>query len=213
MEAMLDWPARHSVDNRLRQLTRRDLVKLCLLAIVCALHGAASARPTADFACSLAPSQSSAASAVVASMGGAGAATAAVGQALGMTVVTHSSGAAILTGSGGYIAGTIGAASAAPFLITVGVVAVTGATALEIVCAPRNHPEQVARVQEAGARFAASFRSVAGSVRSAAVPRIEKTSVALKRLKGDVFDYVFRRSKSASQRDRPVLATPQFNKG
>ncbi|WP_299841059.1 hypothetical protein [uncultured Paracoccus sp.] len=37
--------------------------------------------------------------------------------ALGFTAVTHSSGAAILTGAGGYVAGTIGVASVASFLM------------------------------------------------------------------------------------------------
>lgn len=83
------------------------------------------------------------------SAGGAGVATAAIGQALGLTVVTHSSGALILSGSGGYIAGTLGSAVAAPTIIAVAVVVRGTAATVELVCAPQNHPEYVAKVEVA----------------------------------------------------------------
>lgn len=185
------------------------LMKSWIAIAVCAAASSAAAGSTVGIACSLAPSQSKAAAAAVTSMGGAGAATAAVGQALGLAVVTHSSGAAILTGTGGYVAGTLGAAAAAPVIVTLGIVAVTGATALELVCAPRNHPEQVAKIAAASKRAVVNFKDGVRDARSAAGPRIEATRLKIQRVNGDVFAYAFRRPKmpirSAST---PALATP-----
>lgn len=185
-------------------------MKSLIAFAVCACLGSAYAATGADVACSLAPSQSKAAAAAVSSMGGAGAATAAIGQALGLSVVAHSSGAAILTGSGGYVSGTLGAAAAGPAIITVGIVAVTGATALEIVCAPRNHPEHVAKIAEASSRVAARFREGVRDFKSASAPKIEATRLKAKVVSGDVFDYVFRRSNSSQARTEAGVATPPF---
>ena len=129
-------------------------------------------------------------------MGGGAAATAAVGHALGLAVVTHSSGAAILTGAGGYVTGTLGAAAAAPALITVGVVAAAGAATLELVCAPRNHPEQVEKVAEASRAAADRFKARAHKARAAVAPRLQAASAAVKRVSGDVFAHAFRSNAS-----------------
>lgn len=88
-----------------------------MLALVSAHAG-----ETADVVCSYAPSQSKAAAALSAAAGGS-AAAAAVAQATGTAVVAHSSGAFILTGSGGYIAGTLGTAIVGPTIVVVGLVA------------------------------------------------------------------------------------------
>src|SRR5207249_1110502 len=108
---------------------------------------------TSDIVCSFAPSQSKAVTALSGAAGGAAATTIGVGSALGLTVVTHSSGALILTGSGGYIAGTLGAAMAAPALITVGVVVGGTAATVELLCAPKNHPEGYKKVVDASQEF------------------------------------------------------------
>ena len=90
--------------------------------------------------------------------GGASATATAVATATGLTVVAHSSGAAILTGSSGYIAGTLGGAAAAPAIVAVGLVVGGAAVTLELVCAGKNHPDQVKRVHEAASEFGARFK-------------------------------------------------------
>jgi hypothetical protein len=124
--------------------------KSFLLALLTtAISVSAFAETKGDVICAYAPSQSKVVSSVAGSAGGAGVATAAIGQALGLTVVTHSSGALILSGSGGYIAGTLGSAVAAPTIIAVAVVVGGTAATVELVCAPQNHPEYVAKVEVA----------------------------------------------------------------
>jgi len=115
------------------------------LLITCVVFPAQAT--TTDVICSYAPSQSSAAKAVTAAAGGVGAGVAAIMSAAGLTAVTHSSGAYILTGSGGYISGTLGGAAAAPFLTTVSVAVAGGAITLELSCAPKNHPDAVRAVK------------------------------------------------------------------
>jgi hypothetical protein len=115
-----------------------------------------------DVVCSYAPSQSVAVNRITAQIGGAGAGAAAILQAAGMTAVTHSSGAYILTGTGGYIAGTIGAAVIAPILITASVVVAGTAVAVELTCAPTNHPSATKKVLEITEEFNKSVRSVNG---------------------------------------------------
>ena len=78
------------------------------------------AAPNPQVVCSYAPSQSKVVAGIAGGGGGLAAATAAIAKATGLVAVTHSSGAAILTGSSGYIAGTLGGASAAPFILGVG---------------------------------------------------------------------------------------------
>lgn len=119
-------------------------------------------RPATDVVCSYAPSQSVAVNRITAGIGGAGAGAAAILQAAGMTAVTHSSGAYILTGSGGYIAGTIGAAVVAPILITAGVAVAGTVVVVELTCAPTNHPYATKRVLEITDEFNKSVRSVNG---------------------------------------------------
>lgn len=107
-------------------------------------------RPSTDdtvgFVCSYAPSQSKAIAALGSASGGAGGAALAIAKAAGLSVVPHSSGAAIFTGSGGYVAGTLGGAGVGPALVTIGLVVGGTAIAVELACAPRNHPQLVNRV-------------------------------------------------------------------
>ena len=109
--------------------------------------------PTADVVCAYAPSQSKKIAALSGAAGGAAATTAGIATALGLTVVTHSSGALILSGTGGYIAGTLGAAIAAPVVITVGIVVGGTAATVELLCAPKNHPSGYKKVIEASKEF------------------------------------------------------------
>lgn len=116
-----------------------------------------SAKPSPsaqEVVCALAPSQSRVAQSVSAATGGAGVTAYALAQALGLSVVAHSSGAYILTGSGGYIAGTLGgAAISGPVIIGVGLVVGGTAMTLELVCAPHNHPEETSQVKAAAEEF------------------------------------------------------------
>lgn len=170
---------------------KKSLLKSLLFAGI-SVSVSAFAETKGDIICAYAPSQSKVVSGVAGSAGGAGVATAAIGQALGLTVVTHSSGALILSGSGGYIAGTLGAAVAAPTIIAVAVVVGGTAATVELVCAPRNHPEYVAKVEaaavEAKKRWGESITAAKGS----STQQIERISAQFKDVKANVFDYIYR---------------------
>jgi len=100
-----------------------------------------------SFDCSIAPSQSKVFSALSSSAGGASAATIAIAKGLGLAAVPHSSGALILTGGSGYIAGTLGTAFILPAVIYVGAGATAAGVAIELVCFPRNHPDSASRLE------------------------------------------------------------------
>lgn len=72
----------------------------------------ASASPSTEVICTYAPSQSNTVAALSSTAGGASATAGAMATATGLTTATHSSGALILTGTSGYIAGTLGATAA-----------------------------------------------------------------------------------------------------
>lgn len=67
--------------------------------------------------------------------------------------MTHSSGALILSGSGGYIAGTLGTAIAAPVVISIGAFVGGTAVTVELLCAPKNHPDGYKKVVDAAQEF------------------------------------------------------------
>lgn len=141
-----------------------------------AISFAATAQPPQDVVCSLAPSQSKLITGVTAATGGAAATTAAVASALGLTWVAHSSGALILAGSGGYIAGTLGTAIVAPIVIGVGVVVGGAAISVELLCAPKNHPEGSRKVVEAAHEFGRRSRHWLQHAGAGVVNTAEKTS-------------------------------------
>ncbi len=107
----------------------------------------------AEIVCSYAPSQSKSIAGITGAAGGAAATTAGIGGLLGLSVVTHSSGALILSGSGGYIAGTLGLAVAAPAVISVGAIVGGVAVTVELLCAPKNHPDGYKNVVDAAREF------------------------------------------------------------
>lgn len=108
----------------------------------------AQAEVTTDVICSYAPSQSAA----VARISGILATSAAGAEVTlvtsGITIVAHSSGLPILTGGGGYIAGSMTGALATTTMITAGVIVGGSAVTIELACAPKNHPELVKKVLE-----------------------------------------------------------------
>lgn len=156
------------------------------------LSVSAFAETKSDVICAYAPSQSKVVSSIAGSAGGAGAATAAIGQALGLTVVTHSSGALILSGSGGYIAGTLGAAVAAPAIIAVAVVVGGTAATVELVCAPSNHREYVAKVKAAAVEAKRRWGESISTVKGSSSQQIERISAKFADVKANVFEYIYR---------------------
>lgn len=165
----------------------------------------AAAHPTGPLAeqaevwCSYAPSQSKLIAGTVGTAGGATAATAAIAQATGLTAVAHSSGAYILTGSGGYVAGTLGSAIAGPVIVGVGMVVGGVAVTVELLCAPTNHPHEVARVNQASAEFMRRYngylknaKQKAGSSGAEAQTIMGRAEIEIKRVAGDVFEYANR---------------------
>lgn len=165
---------------------------LFLSLLFTGLSVSAFAETKGDVICAYAPSQSKVVSSVAGSAGGAGVATAAIGQVLGLTVVTHSSGALILSGSGGYIAGTLGAAVAAPTIIAVAVVVGGTAATVELVCAPRNHPEYVAKVEAAAVEAKRRWGESIAAAKGSSNQQIERISAQFKDVKVNVFDYIYR---------------------
>lgn len=161
------------------------------LLIAC-LSVSVNAETKGDVICAYAPSQSKVVSSVAGSAGGAGVATAAIGQALGLTVVTHSSGALILSGSGGYIAGTLGAAVAVPTIIAVAVVVGGTAATVELVCAPRNHPEYVAKVEAAAVEARRRWGESIAAAKGSSTQQIERISAKFMDVKANVFEYIYR---------------------
>lgn len=115
----------------------------------------AHAEVTTEVICSYAPSQSAVVNQISSRLGGAGLGTEAVLIASGLTIVPHSSGAAILTGSSGYIAGTMTGALVATTVVTVGVVVAGTAITVELACAPKNHPELVKKVIDGAKEYGA----------------------------------------------------------
>ncbi len=99
-----------------------------------------------EVVCSYAPSQSATVNRIGGLVGGAAVGTEVTLLTSGMTIVAHSSGAPILTGAGGYIAGTMTGALVATTVVTVGIVAAGTAITVELACAPKNHPELVKKV-------------------------------------------------------------------
>lgn len=179
---------------------RRTMYLLTTLIATSAL-----AAPSGEVICTYAPSQSKAVAAVSGAAGGATATAGAVAAATGLTAVAHSSGALILTGTSGYIAGTIGATAAtvaaAPVVVGVGLLVGGAAVTLELVCAPKNHPGQVKRVNEAAAEFSSRFAGAIAQVRIAGadikqsvVPAAGNAVVTIKQGAADVWQYAYRKS-------------------
>ncbi len=167
--------------------------------------------------CSYAPSQSANVASISALAGGAAATATAVAQTAGLTAVLHSSEAYILTGSAGYVAGTLGGAITGPAIVIVGLMVGGTAVTVELLCAPQNHPEHVKRISAAADEFsrrtnklllkakasineaAVASRTSIGEVSANAAPAVKQASVAVKQVAGNVYDYAYRKSQDAKQ--------------
>jgi len=185
----------------------RCLARLSAIGLIVLGTGNAVAQST-EVVCTYAPSQSRAVAAVSGAAGGATATAGAMAAATGLTAVAHSSGALILTGSSGYIAGTLGATAtavaAAPVVVVVGLVVGGAAVTLELVCASRNHPEQVSKVQAAASEFSRRFDSAmqhtkvaAGDMVKSVRPAVDRSALKVRTTAQDVWQYAYRKSGDA----------------
>ncbi len=118
-------------------------LKAMLAASLAIAASCAQSEVTTEVVCSYAPSQSVTVNRISGLIGGAATGTEVTLIASGMTIVAHSSGAPILTGAGGYIAGTMTGALVATTVVTVGLVVAGTAITVELACAPKNHPDLV----------------------------------------------------------------------
>lgn len=157
--------------------------------------------------CSYAPSQSNLVAGISGAAGGASLTTSAVGSALGLSAVTHSSGAVILSGSSGYIAGTIGAASVLPVVLAVGLIVGGTAVTVEVICAKQNHPEQISKINAASEEFSRRFsdawkrtKVAAGESKKSLGPATEKASIKVKQVATDAWEYAYRQSSDLGSR-------------
>ena len=148
--------------------------------------------------CTLAPSQDKVVNRVSGAAGGATATAYALAQATGLSVVAHSSGAYILTGAGGYVAGTLGGAIAGPIIVGVALVVAGAAVTVELLCAPKNHPSEVAKIKEASMEFmrrSKDFVSKAPNVLQDAKTRSAElaanATVKAKHVSGDIYKYAY----------------------
>ena len=133
--------------------------RLFLGAAIAMMVSTTQAATTVEVVCSYAPSQSATVNRITAAAGGAGVGASAILSATGLQFVAHSGGGYILTGSGGYVAGTLLSPLLIPTVIAATAV-VGGATiALELTCAPRNHPQTIERVKEITASFNKEVRA------------------------------------------------------
>lgn len=180
-------------------------MRTTLLLLLVGASTAIAAKPSPEVICSYAPSQSSAVAAISGAAGGASATAGAVAAATGLTAVMHSSGALILTGTSGYIAGTLGttaaAVAAAPFVVAVGLVVGGTAVTLELVCASKNHPDQVAKVNAAASEFSQRFgdamqhtKIAVGDMKKSVTPAVDRVAIEVNRTAKNVWQYVYQKS-------------------
>jgi hypothetical protein len=163
------------------------------------ISSTALAETTADVVCSYAPSQSKAVQTIVSAEGGAVLGTAAILSATGLTLVAHSSGAYILTGSGGYIAGTLLSPLTVPIAVTASVVVGGAAIAVELSCAPRNHPDAIIKVQE----YARSLKESVLAANDKAIDIRDDAGNAIRKLNDRAIDW--RDAATIETKDKAAL--------
>lgn len=154
---------------------------------------AAPMQNSQEIICALAPSQSSVVSHVSSVAGGGSAAALALAQATGFSVVAHSSGSLILTGAGGYVAGTLGTAIAGPIIIGVGLVVGGAAVSVELLCLPKNYPDSASKINAAATEFMQRSKISFGEVKIGMNSIATATSAKIKNVAGNVLEYAYRR--------------------
>lgn len=161
-----------------------NIQKLLIGAAIALTTLTSYAETTTDVVCSYAPSQSAAVNRITAGAGGAGVGAAAMLQATGLSIVTHSSGGYILTGAGGYIAGTLLSPLVVPVAIVASVVVGGTVIAVELSCAPKNHPDAINKVKE----MTAEFKRAILSANDKAVIIRDNTGKEIRRLNNQAID-------------------------
>jgi len=154
---------------------------------------------TSELICSYAPSQSAIVNDFAIASGGSAAAAATIANAAGLSVVAHSSGAYIFTGASGYIAGTLGTAIVGPILVGVGIVVGGAAITVEVLCAPRNHPEFVAKVEGAASDFLSRSKGRIASASTKVAPIAARLKAKVIKRGNDAFAYAKRKSVELSK--------------
>lgn len=146
--------------------------------------------------CTLAPSQNAIVNRVSGAAGGATATAYTLAQATGLNVVAHSSGAYILTGSGGYVAGTLGGAIVGPVIVGVGLVIGGVAVTVELLCAPKNHPSEVAKIRKASEEFMRRSKDwlsktpkVLQDAKARSAELSANATITAKKVTGDIYKY------------------------
>lgn len=145
------------------------------------------AETTTEVICSFAPSQSAAINRISSLAGGSSLGAEITLLANGLTIVPHSSGSFIMTGSGGYVAGTMTGSVITAKMITAGVF-IAGTTILvELACVPINHRELVAKLMKDSSEYPSSANDLlkSASIQTKYVPKstLEEITDTLKRYK------------------------------
>jgi hypothetical protein len=154
-----------------------NIKKLFITGLMALVPVASNAATNTDIVCSYAPSQSAAVNRITATASGATVGAAAMLQATGLSIVAHSSGGYILTGAGGYVAGTLVGPFVVPVAVTASVIVAGAVVAVELTCAPRNHPDAVKSVARITKEFNRAVRAAnarAVDVRDGAVMKIRE---------------------------------------
>jgi len=136
-----------------------NITKLLIAAALSLTVSMSYGKSTAEMVCSYAPSQSAAVNRIITGTGGAGVGAMALLKATGLQFVAHSSGGYILTGAGGYVAGTLLNPLVVPTVFAATVIVGGTAIVVELSCAPRNHPEAVNSIKKVTAEFNQAVRS------------------------------------------------------
>lgn len=175
--------------NRVKDFTTMDTKRLLIGVSIALAATTAQAKMTTEAMCSWAPSQFVVVDRITSAAGGAAAGAGTILQAAkskGLKFVEHSSGRFILTSRGGYVTGTLLATETGiiPVVITVSVVVGGAAIALELWCAPVNHPDAVKKVKA----ITAEFQRALLSANSQAIDVRDATGKKIKELNNHAID-------------------------
>ena len=142
---------------------------------------------TTDVICSYAPSQSAIVNKLGSFAGGTSAGAEITLFANGLSIVPHSSGGLIMTGSGGYIAGTMTGSVVTTTLVTAGLVVAGTAITVELACVPKNHPELIAKLKGETSTYPDSandlLKSAAASVKPVSKTKLQEIADTFKKYK------------------------------
>jgi hypothetical protein len=152
------------------------------------------AKSSTEVVCSYAPSQSTLVANAFGTASGTNATIGTLATVLGLNVVKHSSGTYILSGAGGYIAGTIGSASVVPWIIGVSIVVGGVTVVVEVVCVNSNHPEMIRRLKTTAKEVANKInysidnsKATASKLTMKILPAANEASLKFKKVTNDIW--------------------------